>query len=1132
MALERQYRPDDRALKNLADELAHSSPDVDVPGKATLAERIDQLAVLLRHRVPTAQVHARTGILRPGQRALVDELLTTMPKLEFRDCQALALRDVLSRLAKSRGLQQETIAAADPHIARRVAQLDRDHSGRPSLPTRDGIAMWGAANARAVTLYRRSLATGTMALGSPAIAAALNAIGSGASLDPEVCRKMERILGVRLDRVRIHTGKVAVEAAQATCSDAFTCGEDIFMPSYDPASPSCHKLLLHELVHCCQWWQGRIGPSARLSVSQPEDALEREAEAVVARAAFDGPAQHSHATARSSRGLTGDRKPKAVPATMVIGPVSPSGTGFASSSAMVMRKKNFVDKAETPLEVGAWDIQDRLNDLKKSILQAGPHIAEIGGEFGPLLAENWMGIAGGIAAGILGGIGLGMLIGSSNPVTAIVAAVGGCIVAAYGAWNLVDSAKTSFAKYQIHLVNWAYTGWNAEGREAQIEAASFEFARMITSFSKAVGSVLMLLGVPATVVFGAIRIAIRMFASKGSKAVATRPIEQVNPRAQLTKVEPAQARGDAGGPMLPAVRSEQPPVAAGQRRPQDLSKYPKSLPAIGTFGSGAQDIGELMSGHKTNSTVPAIRSEQMPSPSALGGSATLADTEPTMEQDLETVLRHMKAHLSPTDYAVYERFLKEAVYGGHETVQEVFHATPAPEWKDLLRRLRSHLVEGPVGAAAGGTRRPYEDHPKVRNAWRQYGNDPGRAGLQPQKRNTSSRRAAEALEEIDIALSPGSTLTIAKAYEIIRHYVSAFGYPKYDQELMARTPSFWLDPDRSFIAPFRMILPDGLSIADRDFNTTGVVGVGKTGVIGPKEMLSEDLDIWDAAAHDDLHHYTRAEMPQDARGFLRQAARQAEFFAGFEPIRARKSPAEQKVLDSVWALLTHEFPGEVDAVSFSLTIEGGGPLYPWNVAEQIASRYPSYSPQEIDQAIHTITEYANARVNASPEAERQLEFERALESSNWSRRSWFDVLQANHYGWWTRLAPEDYFDALYRDTDSEYKPSDLNSMKNVIRPYLQPGYEKQIIDKDLSEIRSQLTVLRSSGTLTKNAFGELSTLVQELSTEVDSKLSKTRGVNAVLAVIKLDGALRRAGITKDLHGKFFKVYQRLTRNIT
>jgi hypothetical protein len=207
----------DRELQNRTDDLvlprwwreteAQDVPVVGVPGKQTLVERGDPRIAELRRR-------AAAGELPPGKWTLVEATIAATPKQSFAGCQVRALRDVLLRLGSNHELHDATLAAADPHTAWHV--IDNPGSAAPSggfggfdappgghrEPHRDGAtphgqAMWGAAQARAVTLYRRARSVGIGAPETPEVTAALDRIGMGAPLPEEVRRRMEAMVGKR-----------------------------------------------------------------------------------------------------------------------------------------------------------------------------------------------------------------------------------------------------------------------------------------------------------------------------------------------------------------------------------------------------------------------------------------------------------------------------------------------------------------------------------------------------------------------------------------------------------------------------------------------------------------------------------------------------------------------------------------------------------------------------------------------------------------------------------------------------------------------------------------------------------------------------------------------------------------------
>lgn len=108
--------------------------------------------------------------------------------------------------------------------------------------------------------------------------------GRGSLLSRDVSRQLESAYGEPLGSVRIHTGEHAAALARAVSARAFTVGSDVFFArnEYHPASAGGRELIAHEVAHVVQQ-RGAPAPG-RLSVSQPGDASEREAEAMASDA--------------------------------------------------------------------------------------------------------------------------------------------------------------------------------------------------------------------------------------------------------------------------------------------------------------------------------------------------------------------------------------------------------------------------------------------------------------------------------------------------------------------------------------------------------------------------------------------------------------------------------------------------------------------------------------------------------------------------------------------------------------------------------------------------------------------------------------------------------------------------------
>ena len=115
----------------------------------------------------------------------------------------------------------------------------------------------------------------------PDVEAAIAAArGRGSSAEPTVADRVGATLGDSLTDVRIHADGTAAALARSVSARAFTVSSDIFFGEgeYKPDTGPGRELLAHELVHVVQ--QRGAPRSGSLTVSQPGDALEREAEDV------------------------------------------------------------------------------------------------------------------------------------------------------------------------------------------------------------------------------------------------------------------------------------------------------------------------------------------------------------------------------------------------------------------------------------------------------------------------------------------------------------------------------------------------------------------------------------------------------------------------------------------------------------------------------------------------------------------------------------------------------------------------------------------------------------------------------------------------------------------------------------
>jgi Domain of unknown function (DUF4157) len=103
--------------------------------------------------------------------------------------------------------------------------------------------------------------------------------GSGTTLDRGVADKLSPSLG-DLSDVRVHTDSTAHNLNHAVSARAFATGTDVYFAQgeYKPNTMDGDKLIAHELAHVVQ--QRGAPTSGPLTVSQPGDSLEREADGV------------------------------------------------------------------------------------------------------------------------------------------------------------------------------------------------------------------------------------------------------------------------------------------------------------------------------------------------------------------------------------------------------------------------------------------------------------------------------------------------------------------------------------------------------------------------------------------------------------------------------------------------------------------------------------------------------------------------------------------------------------------------------------------------------------------------------------------------------------------------------------
>ena len=166
------------------------------------------------------------------------------------------------------------------HEKPRAPERSREVAEDPAAPLKQFVSDVG--NRAFGGALARSPGAGILASGEvhPEVQSTINSTrGGGASLDQGVATRMESSLG-DLSDVRVHTGDTADALNTAVAARAFATGTDVYFAQdqYKPNTTDGDRLIAHELAHVVQ--QRGAPTSGPLTVSQPGDALEREADDV------------------------------------------------------------------------------------------------------------------------------------------------------------------------------------------------------------------------------------------------------------------------------------------------------------------------------------------------------------------------------------------------------------------------------------------------------------------------------------------------------------------------------------------------------------------------------------------------------------------------------------------------------------------------------------------------------------------------------------------------------------------------------------------------------------------------------------------------------------------------------------
>lgn len=106
--------------------------------------------------------------------------------------------------------------------------------------------------------------------------------GQGQKLDADIANEVGDVTGEDYDDVTVHTDGKADQLSRKVGAKAFTTGKDIFFREgeYNPHSRDGQRLISHELTHVTQQDQNTPSVQGKLTVNDPNDKYEAEADKV------------------------------------------------------------------------------------------------------------------------------------------------------------------------------------------------------------------------------------------------------------------------------------------------------------------------------------------------------------------------------------------------------------------------------------------------------------------------------------------------------------------------------------------------------------------------------------------------------------------------------------------------------------------------------------------------------------------------------------------------------------------------------------------------------------------------------------------------------------------------------------
>ncbi len=181
---------------------------------------------------------------------------------------------------------------------------------------------------KGLSLQRFASGAGGPAVAPPIVHEVLRTPGQ--PLDARTRAFMEPRFGHDFSRVRVHADASAARSARAVNADAYTVGQAVVFAEnqYAAGNFAGNQLLAHELAHVVQQENVSASTTGSLTVSEPNDPLESEADRIAA-SVLQAPANSGNLSTTTAHGQAPSRP--ALRRQMAAPPASGPDTGLSSA---------------------------------------------------------------------------------------------------------------------------------------------------------------------------------------------------------------------------------------------------------------------------------------------------------------------------------------------------------------------------------------------------------------------------------------------------------------------------------------------------------------------------------------------------------------------------------------------------------------------------------------------------------------------------------------------------------------------------------------------------------------------------------------------------------------------------------